>query len=781
VLRAVPLEQAGRAPFRLALGAEVWLTADDSELSAGVEGRLRDLGLRPRRVPCAALAGLEPPAALGGLVLVAPAGGGDPFLAATLGALRRAAPALRAAGRQGAALLVTVSRLDGAFGLRGLDPRREPVDGGLAGLAKTAAHEWPEVRCKAVDLAGDFAGADGAAAALVAEMFLAGPPEVGLAREGRWRLERVAEPVTPGGVAPLGPGDVVLLSGGARGVTAEAAVALARACRPTLVLLGRSPAPEPEPDWLAALSGEAEIKRALAQRANGSASPRKVGEEYGRVAAGREVRRTLARVEAAGGRAAYRPVDVRDAAAVAEALAAVRRDLGPVRGLVHGAGVLADARIEDKTDEQFGRVYGTKVAGLRNLLAAVVPEELRALVVFSSSTARFGRAGQVDYAVANEALNKLAQQQARRLPGCRVVSLNWGPWDGGMVTPALKNVFEQEGIGLIPPEAGGDHLVRELSGGGRDVEVVVLAPGPAPALAAAPAGPAVPARPLPAAFERTLERDHYPVLDDHVLDGRPVVPMALILEWLAHGALHHNPGFVFHGCDDFRILQGVILDGKGAPVVRVGAGKAALRDGLYTVPAELRGRRPDGREVLHARAEVVLAAELPPAPAAALAPALGRYGRTPEEVYRGLLFHGPLLHALEEVEGCGPEGIAARVRGAPAPAAWLAQPLRQKWLADPLVLDGSFQLLVLWSREQRGAASLPCHVRRYRQFRRAFPADGTRVLARVTRADGLHALADIDYLDGEGRVVARLEGYECVIDAGLERAFSHRRVAGASS
>src|SRR5205823_574264 len=199
--------------------------------------------------------------------------------------------------------------------------------------------------------------------------------------------------------------------------------------------------------------------------------------------------------------------------------ARVRQEFGPVRGLIHGAGVLADARIEDKSGEQFDRVYGTKVAGLRALLAAVAPEDLRALVLFSSSTGRFGRTGQVDYAVANEVLNKVARQQARRLPGCRVVSVNWGPWDGGMVTPALKKLFEQEGIGVIPLAEGARYLVQELRAGDRGaVEVVVLAdPGMRNECRKAEAGPEATGvdsafriphsalgKPLPLAFERVL-------------------------------------------------------------------------------------------------------------------------------------------------------------------------------------------------------------------------------------------------------------------------------------
>src|SRR5205085_7472216 len=101
-------------------------------------------------------------------------------------------------------------------------------------------------------------------------------------------------------------------------------------------------------------------------------------------------------------------------------------------------------------------------------------------------------------------------------------------------------------------------------------------------------------------------------LASHVLDGRPVLPLALTLEWLAHGAMHRNPGLVFHGIDDLRVLHGVVLNAD-ALNLRVGAGKAEKRGGLFFVPVELRGVRPDGRDVLHARAEVVLTSQLPSA------------------------------------------------------------------------------------------------------------------------------------------------------------------------
>src|SRR5262249_8622176 len=160
------------------------------------------------------------------------------------------------------------------------------------------------------------------------------------------------------------------------------------------------------------------------------------------------------------------------------------------------------------------------------LWGALDPDSLSLLVLFSSSSARFGRAGQVAYAAANEYLNKWAEQQALLLPSCRVVSFNWGPWDGGMVTGALKPIFEQEWHSLIPLDQGAK-LVAALAGRNEaaPVEVVVLAePAPdaadgsrAPVTSAVPNAPvAVPVAPgreeLRTVFRRSVDLESVPVL-----------------------------------------------------------------------------------------------------------------------------------------------------------------------------------------------------------------------------------------------------------------------------
>jgi acyl transferase domain-containing protein/NAD(P)-dependent dehydrogenase (short-subunit alcohol dehydrogenase family) len=792
--RAVPMAARDRrATVSLPAGGTIWMTDDGSPLAEAVRVELIDRGYRPRVIRSGEVPGPAPEEDLCGVIILAPRGRGEGFLFQGLGLLRFAGPALERSGLCGGAALLTVARLDGEFAVRGLDPQIDPASGALAGLAKTAGQEWPRVHCKAVDLdEGAFESPRQAALSIVDELLARGPAEVGLSRRGRIMLELEAAP-DPG---PAGAeahhqqrGGLVVISGGARGIMAEVALALAESFQPALLLLGRSPEPGPEAPWLAACHDEAELKRALLARLDTPRTPREIGEHARRIMGQREIRFNLNRIGAAGSTVVYRSVDVREQAAVRSAIARAVHEFGPVRGLLHGAGVLADRRITAQTDEQFERVYDTKVTGLHNVFRAIDPESLQFLVLFSSSTARFGRTGQVAYAAANEYLNKWAQQAALRLPHCRVVSFNWGPWAGGMVTDSLRPLFEREGLTLIPPEAGARLVIDEIESlgpGARPVELVVLAE-PQGSVSSPSASDVTPT-PEPGAsrkpervFRRAVSLKTLPILNDHVIDGHAVLPMALIIEWAAEGALHRHPGLVFCGLDNLRLFKGVTLTDRDAVTVDLMAGKAVRSGTDFVVPIELRGTLANGRDVVHARADVILAEWHTSGTRRLDDRRLPDYSLRRDEVYGGILFHGPALQGIEHVEGCGPRAIAARVATAPPPSAWVERPLRGRWLTDPLAIDCSFQLIVLWSREQLGADSLPTAVGRYRQFRAGL-GDGTlRVLAEIRQATDARAVADIELVDQRGELVAQIDSYECIVDPSLSEAFRRNQLIAPSS
>jgi NAD(P)-dependent dehydrogenase (short-subunit alcohol dehydrogenase family) len=170
----------------------------------------------------------------------------------------------------------------------------------------------------------------------------------------------------------------------------------------------------------------------------------------------------------------YHEVDVRDAAAVRAVVEGVYARRGRLDGVVHGAGVLDDRLLRDKTLESFARVFSTKVDGARALAEGLRPD-LGFLVLFGSVSGVFGNRGQADYAAANDALDTFARMWAHRYRG-RVVAVDWGPWapaEGGMVSVELQHEYARRGIGAIDHDDGVACLVNELAWGTPDAPQVV--------------------------------------------------------------------------------------------------------------------------------------------------------------------------------------------------------------------------------------------------------------------------------------------------------------------
>jgi len=194
--------------------------------------------------------------------------------------------------------------------------------------------------------------------------------------------------------------------------------------------------------------------------------------------AARDIYQTLADIEAAGGKVNYTALDVRDIDAFAAHIQSLYQRHGRIDGVIHGAGIVEDKLLRHKTPESFQRVFDTKVRSAL-MLYNLIHDDVKFVVFFSSVAGAFGNKGQVDYASANDALDKIAHAMQARVKG-RILSVNWGPWAGkGMVSPELERDYARKGIGLIPLQAGVDALLQELRFGTKDdTQIVLMCAGP---------------------------------------------------------------------------------------------------------------------------------------------------------------------------------------------------------------------------------------------------------------------------------------------------------------
>ncbi|MBQ7567234.1 SDR family oxidoreductase [bacterium] len=668
--------------------------------------------------------------------------------------LQAAAPALS----HGRTLFATVSRMDGRMGTAG--KTFNPAAGGLHSLGKVVAQEWPECVCRAIDIDPDWDRRH-AAEALIDELSCPGVMEVGLCPDSRIVPELCQAPFVPHHNHPWPAGQVIVVSGGARGVTSDCVKTIARYLHPRFVLLGRSPLAAEESPTLAAAASSPELKAVLfreAQARGEKLTPARLEKEARAILANREVRATLAELRSLGCQAEYMSLDVRDRQAVENAIQDIRSRYGSINALIHAAGVLADKKITDKTRAQFDAVFDTKVYGLINLLQATRQDDLRFIAFFSSVTARFGRPGQSDYAIANEIMNKAAHLEATLRPQAKVVSIGWGPWDGGMVNDGLRREFAKIGAELIPRGEGALALADEMVYGAPEEQEIIFGSG-----FSLPSEADICER----VYAFPCSSEAIPALNDHAFGGRSVMPMALIMEYFCQAAKLRYPQLEFAGVDNLQVLKPIQTeDGMLADVV-CASGISAGR--LVRVPMQMRIK-----QTVYASAEVVMAVGgLPECTEAAPAKPKDMPTFDAVDAYERYLFHGISFQGLASIDSIAPNAIAATADSASPPANWWMQDSAPKaWLSDPLLSDCALQLGLIWSGAQQGCPSLPLGAQSYRQFCAAFPEQVSLVF-KVTEHRGMLFQGEVVFCERQ-RVLAVWKGIRWMMDASLKEQFRSR-------
>jgi hypothetical protein len=149
----------------------------------------------------------------------------------------------------------------------------------------------------------------------------------------------------------------------------------------------------------------------------------------------------------------------------------------------------------------------------------------------------------------------------------------------------------------------------------------------------------------------------------------------------------------------------------------------------------------------------------------------GAYTKNIQDIYDEILFHGFQLRGIRKIVSCSSRGMVAQISSAPEPREWISSPLRDQWIADPLVLDCAFQMAILWCFEEKKTVSLPSYATAYRQYRRHFPTDGVTAVLEASEITRHKMRGDFSFTDSEGDIVARLKGYQAISNASLLKSF----------
>jgi phthiocerol/phenolphthiocerol synthesis type-I polyketide synthase C len=169
----------------------------------------------------------------------------------------------------------------------------------------------------------------------------------------------------------------------------------------------------------------------------------------------------MAEINADGVRCTAMSVDMADMQAVAALFGTIERDMPPVRGIIHAAGILNNGMLVQMDHDQVCSVMPAKVHGAWNLHRAVAGKELDFFVLFSSLASFIGSPGQGNYAAANAFLEGLVEH--RRTQGLPALSIAWGPWSEIGMAADVHNLqrLAQHGMGMVIPDKGLD-LIEDM-------------------------------------------------------------------------------------------------------------------------------------------------------------------------------------------------------------------------------------------------------------------------------------------------------------------------------
>ncbi|MCD8560243.1 MAG: SDR family NAD(P)-dependent oxidoreductase [Shewanella xiamenensis] len=700
---------------------------------------------------------------------------------------------------------VTVSRIDGGFGYIGMDKsagalisQSELNQAALSGLTKTLNHEWPGVVCRALDIAPNL-DAKTVANVVVQEYYLQDAPvEVGIDSELERTTLVAGNAVLRRSGASLSSADKILVTGGAKGVTFECALSLAKRCKAHFILVGRS-AHQGIPAW-AQGKNRNELKAAAIahlQSLGDKPTPKQVDALVWPVQSSLEISHALQAFEEVGASAEYLSLDVNDPAAIASTIAPISA-LSPITGIIHGAGVLADKHIQDKTLSELERVYGTKVTGLNNLLSALDLSQLTLVALFSSAAGFYGNTGQSDYAMSNDILNKAALQLAQQLPQAKVMSFDWGPWDGGMVNPALKKMFIDRGVYVIPLKAGAELFASQLLSDtgaqllvGTDmqgntanaVEVASAKKPEADLTTALDPQPMAQTVPQSIRVTRSLDPKRMSFIEDHCINGHAVLPTVCAIDWMREAAKAHLGKMV--SVNDYRLLKGIIFDeallARNGPI-ELELILTPLTDATPQSTEELTALisfegRPQYQAVLVAQTDDMpdaqglevgelhsLIEEITQQPAIA----------NRESLYSdGTLFHGPRLQGISEVLAFDDQQLIAKI-ALPTVAlddcGEFAPNLEDKG-TQPFAEDLLLQAMLVWARLKYQAASLPSAIGEFVSYSPLGFGEEAVLVLDVLKHSSRSLEANIALYHQDGRLSCEMKRAKVTVSRTLNQAF----------
>lgn len=533
---------------------------------------------------------------------------------------------------------------------------------------------------------------------------------------------------------PLDSGDVILVTGGAKGITAECAFGLALKTGAKMALLGTTP---------------------------------EAGSE--------EIGKNLERYKTCGLAAKYYAADVTDRKALEAAIEEIASEFGAVTGVIHGAGINKPRQADAVSWEEALKEMAPKVSGALNLAGIFGGKGLKLFAGLGSVTGVAGLPGNAWYAFANEQMKNILLNFKQENPAAEVADISYSLWkDVGMgAKMGSTAMLRKMGAGAIDTEEGVRRFLYLTEYDPGCVQVVVTSGMGGLDTWKRVAGKKAeklrfvedilrlePEVEIVSKVTLNKERDLY--LNHHIYDGTILFPTVFGLEAMAQNISYLTGIEDFSGAEinNFRLSLPIIVDSEKGVNIKIHATAQERPDAGSPLKVDAKiFAETTGYCKEHFSAEFVLAKEKKagekktdiPIPAAP-------YDLIPRcDLYDWLFFHGPLFHRIDKVYVLEQDKVvvSSSVRSkAGYEAEWCSGELPRKLLlGDPFLRDSGIQAGQLAIPKE---ISLPVEIRSLKINKLCAPHYFVHFKKIHSGHDSM--LSEIHITDSEGNILEKYEG-----------------------
>ncbi len=524
--------------------------------------------------------------------------------------------------------------------------------------------------------------------------------------------------------------DVIIATGGGRGITAACMLALAMKTRCKTALLG-------------------------------SSSP------------GKETEEILARYKKENLSVQYYVCDITNENAVRDSIEKIQSELGEITGILHGAGRNIPRRAEKVTREEALDEIAPKLTGFFNVSSALKDNDIKFVIALTSIIGITGMPGNSWYAFSNENLD-LHIRSMQKKAGFFARTIAYSIWDeiGMGARMGSNRVLYEMGIGSIKPSLGIDEFLYWISHEGNDQQIVIsstmgsldtwitVKPDIKANRFISDIRLFEPGRELSARVRLSTSADLY--LNDHNYQGSLLFPTVFGIEAMAQAAclLSAMPDPASMVIENISLRRPVVVPPEGD--IEVGlAAKVLEQDDNQNQLRIFAGIATEDSNFTeyHFSAEFVLSKQSATMVKTYSVPENTLNINAETDLYTWLLFQGPMFRHIAGVYQLDNNQAVFSIHNPhhePSDVSFSPDVRAPLIAGSALLRDVLLQSVQLFLTKKK---YLPVAIKRWEIFDIARQGNGGIVISTLNELNANSAVCDVEYIS-EDRIVERISGYE---------------------